>query len=90
MLEIILPRWKGKVMKRKIIDYGKYCVSIEDNPQSKENFRTLRVGNSKRSSTITLNAMNARKLAYALMFEADKMVFEVATSALEIVRSQNL
>jgi hypothetical protein len=58
---------------RKIIDYGTYCVSIEDEDMPRH--LKLRVGEdtSTRSSLVVLSTLDARKLAYALLLEADTL-----------------
>jgi hypothetical protein len=63
---------KGSEMKpRKIIDYGTHCVSIED--ESMDRHLKLRLGKStsKGSFGAILSTLDARKLAYALLLEAD-------------------
>jgi len=63
---------------RKIIDYGTYCISIED--ESMPGFLKLRLGadSSMRSSTALLSTLDARKLAYALLLEADTLDSKLA------------
>jgi len=63
---------------RKIIDYGTYCVSIED--EEMPGHLRLRVGEgiSTRSFTALLSTLDARKLAYALLLEADTLDFKVS------------
>jgi hypothetical protein len=58
---------------RKIIDYGTYCVSIED--EEMPGYLKLRLGvdSSTRSSTAILSTLDARRLAYALLLEADTL-----------------
>jgi hypothetical protein len=63
---------------RKIIDYGTYCISIED--ESMPWHLKLRVGEgtSVRSSQVILSTLDARKLAYALLLEADTLDSKLA------------
>ncbi len=56
---------------RKIIDYGTYWVFIEDESMSRH--LKLRIGEGTRSFSAILTTPDARKLAYALLLEADTL-----------------
>jgi hypothetical protein len=56
---------------RKIIDYGTYCVSIED--EEMPGHLKLRIGEGTRSFGAILTTLDTRKLAYALLLEADTL-----------------
>jgi hypothetical protein len=58
---------------RKIIDYGTYCVSIEDEAMPRHLKLRVGEGTSTRSSLAILSTLDARKLAYALLLEADTL-----------------
>jgi len=58
---------------RKIIDYGTYCVFIE----SMSRHLKLRIGEGTRSFSAILTTLDIRKLAYALLLEADTLDSEI-------------
>jgi len=58
---------------QKIVDYGIRCAALEDSDLDQH--IKMRVGKGKASRLVYLNVLDARKLAYALLFEADKLSF---------------
>jgi hypothetical protein len=59
---------------RKIIDNGTHSVSIED--ESMPGWLKLRIGQGERSSIALLSNLDTRRLAYALLLEADRLQFD--------------
>ena len=63
---------------RKIIDHGTYCIFIED--ESMPRHLKLRIGEGTRSFSAILTTLDARKVAYALLLEADTLDSENANN----------
>lgn len=60
---------------RMILEVGRVFACIED--ENIDRHLMLRIGTNRQGShPITLNTLNARKLAYALLLEADTLDFK--------------